>query len=69
MFTLHENLTVKETERYDITSVMFTLHENLTVKETERGGITSVMFTLHENLTVKERNMALDQLCLHYMRI
>ena len=48
---------------------MFTLHENLTVKETERGGITSVTFTLHENLTVKERNMALDQLCLHYMKI
>ena len=58
-----------ETDRCGITSVAFTLHENLTVKETERGGITSVMFTLHENLTEKERNMALDQLCLHYMKI
>ena len=44
MFTLHENLTVKETERYGITSVMFTLLENSTVKETDNG-ITLVMFT------------------------
>ena len=35
MFTLHENLTVKETERYGITSVMFTLLENSTAKETD----------------------------------
>ena len=62
-------MTVEETKRYGITSVMFTLHDNLTVKETERGGITSVIFTLHENLTVKGRDMALHQLCLHYMRI
>ena len=44
MFTLHENLTVKETERYGITSVAFTLHENSTAKETDNG-ITLVMFT------------------------
>ena len=44
MFTLHENLTVKETERYGITSVMFTLLENSTAKETDNG-ITLVMFT------------------------
>ena len=46
MFTLHENLTVKETERYGITSVMFTQLKNLPVEETEIYGITSVTLTL-----------------------